>query len=399
MPIIRDMQEELVEKLSSKKRGARIKAYKKLLEKEPLQEVKYLENQNFNYHIRTGYSCAEVSPSLAVYKARKLGLPIIALADYATFKSAKELQKTAEPSQIAFYSGAEVNVAAEIDDKKSIKALIVGVPRKELKGLDDELSEYRALRRNYIKKTADKINVIFKPYGIRISAKEKSYYGGIKAPTDMRGLFSALSEEIIKKFGNENAIITFLTEKLKISLSEEDYKKLEDLSNQLYGEDLAYILSTELVIKGEAEKCKPAKHLVALANACGAIPVAVFDGEQKKLDEFIQKVQSIGFRSVMIEHRDSDELAAALYEKCVGAGLLPLCRTLIDYKRKKFDSTFESEELASLYNDCAYAVVGHEICTSTSVGDGLFSRERIKDLPDVEDRIKLYSRIAFKGDL
>ncbi len=388
------MQERLIEDLSSKRLGKRVRAYNKLIASDEPPKKVFTEKANVNFQIRTGYSCFDRSPSLAVYRVHRLGLPIVALVDFASLASAKELRKTAEPSGMAFYSGAEVTLSCEFTSDKTIKALCVGIPRKHLRDFHVDLEPYRALRLDYVKRVADKINVIFKGYGIKISPAEKIVLGGIKTLIDLRGLYLCLAEAIIKKFKTENAVIDFLTQKLKFSLEEEDLSKLEDFSNPLYLEDLVHIISSNLKIK-EAEKCKPVKQFIALSESHGSIPVAIYNGEN--LDDFIKKAKSAGFKSVLIEHDDLKDMADAFYNKCIENDMLPLCRSVVQYARINLDTEFDSEEVAKRFNDCAFAVVGHEISTTLHFGDGLFSNESVSLSPNLSERIKLFSHIGYKG--
>ena len=392
------MQERLIENLSKKRLGKRVRAYNKLIKADEKPQGVFTEKENFNFQIRTGYSCFDRSPSLAVYWAHKFGLPIVSLVDFASLASAKELQKTAEPSGIAFYSGAEVTLSCEFTANKTLKALAIGIPRKHVKQFHADLEPYRALRLDHVKGVAEKINLAFKGYGIKISPTEKVSFGGIKTSIDIRGLFVNLAEAIIKKFGSESAIIEFLTQKLKYDLSDEDIAKLEDFSSPLYLEDLSHIIYSHFKIK-ETEKCKPVKQFTALSDAHGAIAAAIFQGGAGEVEDFVKKAKAAGFKAVMAEHENIGPIAETLYEKCIENDMLPLCRSVIDYARSKFDAKFSSEDIAEKYNECAYAVVGHEISTTLNFDDGLFSKESVAVSPNLSDRITLYSHIGYKGKL
>ena len=387
------MQEQYIEQLSSSKPRKRIKAYKKLLPELTAIKENISKVRNVNVQVRTGSN--EISPSLAVYKAKRLSLPLISIVNYASLSAYKELACTAEPSFIAFYSGAEVLVSSE--KGTAFKALAIGIPEKQAKRFDDELSEYRKLRLNYLKKKADLINQAFKGYKIKISHLDK---GGLKYTEEAseKAVYALLADAIMKKFLSSAEITEFLQFKLKFSLSEEDILKLEDLANPLYKEDLTEVLESKLSLKQDAEKCKSYRHFVALTLANGAIPSAVYQGNASGAEDFVLSVKDKGFLSVTVEHGD-EETARAVYFACIKHGMLPLCRVLVGGSRGKADAEFKSEELATAYNECAYAVVGHEICTAINFFDGLFSRELLKNMPNMEDRIKLYSRIGAKGSV
>ena len=386
------MKDNYIEKLSSKKPRARIKAYKKLLASFDFQAEEISKTRNINVQVRTDSKGTDCSPALAVYKAKRLGLPMVAAVGYASLSAVKELRKTAEPSFIAFYSGAEVSLSQE--NGKLLRAMAIGIPFKQAMRFDDELSEYRKLKINYIKKTIDRLNSAFKAHKIKISHFEKE---DVKNALDAneKTVYSLLADEIMKKFSSPSDVLNFLTLKLKFDLSDSDRSKLEGIT-PLYREDLACVLGENLKIRAEAEKCKPIKHFIAMTKANGAIPAAIYDGKTE-IGEFTERARQAGFFAVIIEH--GDDLAEEAYDKCIAEGLLPLSRVLIERGRDTFDAEFSSEELAEKYNECAYAVVGHEICTSINILDGMFSKEHIKNLPDIKDRIKLFSRIGAKGKI
>lgn len=387
--------DNLIENLSSAKSKKRIRAFKKLMTSSDFIAEPLPENRNLNVQVRTIYSGAERTPALTVYNAKRLSLPMVAIVDNSSLKAAEELHKTAEPIDVAFYGGAEVSVA--LDNSTRIGAIALGIPYKQAKRFDEDLSDYRRLKLNYIKKTADKLNSLFKRFGIKISRTEKENV----AKSDFDGvgsIYSLLADEIMKKYATADEIMKLLTDKLKLNLDESFIAALKDVSNSLYKEDLAKALEESLDLKSEPEKCKSYKHFISLTLASGGIPSAVYSGNEAGAEAFIKKVADLGFLSVTVNH-GNEALANTVYEKCIENDMLPLCRILIDYSRNKADLDFENTDLAVKFNECAYAVVGHEICTAINFFDGLFSKENVKTIPGIADRIRLYSRIGAKGSI
>ena len=104
-------------------------------------------------------------------------------------------------------------------------------------------------------------------------------------------------------------------------------------------------------------------------------------------------IDRAGFKCIITDYK-TDEEAKELYDACIKADLLPLCRSVISSPRDKFDGAFKDAGLAAAYNECAFAVVGHEISTVFDLNGGLFSSDGL----NLAETIKLYSRISAKGN-
>ncbi|MBR1867963.1 MAG: hypothetical protein IJ800_05230 [Clostridia bacterium] len=386
--------EKLIEKLSSKYSFVRISAYNKLLKSHEFKQNTLSENFNVNYHVRTIYSCSGRTPSLAVYGALKQGAPMLAVIDHSSLSATEELQKTAEKSGIAYYSGAEVTLFSENFAPKPFIAVALGVPRANAFVFNEKLASYRALKSAYVKKLSDKINNIFKKYGIKTEMPAKIPFGGAKATMTRRRLFFILAEQIINKYDDGEKVVAFLTNDLRLELDRETINKLDDFANPLYVSDLADVLLNNLKIKTDDEKCHTIKQFISLCSDYSALPAIVYDGSD--IRQFVEKATKAGFRSIITRtEKGADELYSASIEN----GVLPLFCKVISTPRDKFDFEFEDAGLAAKYNECAFAVVGHEIATAIDASDGIFSEEQISKSPDIADRIKLFSRIGAKGTL
>ena len=388
------MQDErYIEKLNSKYSFIRINAYKRLLaDTEPA--IAQPENANCDYHVRTVYSCYERTPSLAVYQALRSGASMIGVVDHASFFSAKELRKTAERSGVAYFSGAEVTLSSDNFRGKTVSGIMLGVPKKNISSANAALAPYRKLRNDYACALVKKLNAYFRPYEIEISFYHKAFFAGGKSVPGKDRAFLLLAGEIMKKFVTGEEILGFLTRKIGVELSDDDRAKLEDVSNPLYLSDLAAALSGSRALKLPVEKCKPCDEFIELCKREGGIAAAVYvDGNPS---EFIKNAKSTGFDCVVFPQLE-DTLLQSLYDECVAGGMLPLCREVIEFPRKKFSAVFGDAETARKFNEAAFAVVGHEISVSFNVEDGLFSARSADAAPDLSERIKLFSRIGAKG--
>lgn len=383
--------EQLVSKLNDKRLRVRLKALKALSLNEITPDNPYEANRNINYVYRTVYSCFDRTPSLAVYYTKKFGMPLTAIVDYASLASANELIKAEKIAGGLYYCGAEV--AVKTGDGKRIILSAVGVPHKNVKIFNDELSSYRGKRLAFTNALREKLNARFKKYNISLPYAFWTLFGTVKT-TSLEDLYVNLANSIMQKFKAGEAITSFLVNDLSINLSDEELKKLEDSSSTLYVFDLAYALKNKLAIKQPDEHLNSAEHFISLCEKYGAISSATY--KEGNLDEFLAQVKALGLNSATAEFSSNQEFMREFYDKCMAQGILPIIRTLVAHPRKRLDGTFEDQELAKKYKDNALCIVGHEISSSINQEDGMFSKKTLEQFPTLEERIKLYSRVGTK---
>ncbi|MBR2385198.1 MAG: hypothetical protein IKA99_06315 [Clostridia bacterium] len=383
--------EQLVAKLNDRRLRVRLKALKTISLNETSTKTHYDANRNINYVYRTVYSCFDRTPSLAVYYTKKFGMPLTAIVDYASLSSAEELIKAEKIIGGLYYCGAEV--AVQTKDGKRIILSAVGIPHKNVKAFNEDLSSYRNKRLAFTNSLREKLNARFKKYNISLPYAFWSLFGTVKT-TSIEDLYVNLATNVMQKYQTGEAITSFLLNDLGLSLSEEDLKKLEDSSSTLYVFDLAYALKNKLVIKQPEESLNKAEDFIGLCNKYGAISSATFKGGN--LDEFLAEVKSLGLNSATAEFSNDQAFMQEFYDKCMTLDILPIVRTLVAHPRKRLDGTFEDLELAKKYKDNALCLVGHEISSSINPEDGMFSQKTIEQFPTLEERIKLYSRVGTK---
>ncbi len=381
--------EQLVSNLRKKSRFSRLAALKQLVSTENF-ETETNKKANFNFHCRTEYSCFDSTPSLAAYKLMKNGFPVTAIVDYASLSGAKELMKAEKILGGVYYIGTEVDVTDE--NGQARKMLSVGIPHKNIKPFNFELFFYRKLQNDFTDELLAKLNSRFKKYDINLAAPARSFF----KTTSTEDIFVCLAAAIVEKFGSADAITGFLTDKLGVTLSESDIKRLEDTANTYYTVDLAAALYNNYKLKLPARKCKTAREFVSASDSHGAISLLVLSGDENEAVDFALKnnIKGIIFD---IDKVNPDFDAEAFYEKCLSAGILPLARMVCDYPKKKLVHEFKDEKTAELFRETAFAVIGHEITASLNVNDGMFSERSIENTPDLKDRIRLFSRIGLKG--
>ena len=383
--------EQLVAKLNDRRLRVRLKALKALSLNETTPETPYDSNRNINYVYRTVYSCFDRTPSLAVYYTKKFGMPLTAIVDYASLASANELIKAEKIMGGLYYCGAEV--AVQTKEGKRIILSAVGVPHKNVKVFNEELSSYRGKRLAFTNSLREKLNARFKKYSISLPYAFWTLFGTVKT-TSIEDLYVNLATNVMQKYQTGEAITNFLINDLAIELTDDELKKLEDSSSTLYAFDLAYALKNKLAIKHPVESLNNVEDFISLCKKHGAISSATYKGGD--LDEFLAEVKELGLNSATAEFSNDQKFMREFYDKCMALGILPIIRTLVAHPRKRLDGTFEDLELAKKYKDNALCIVGHEISSSINPEDGMFSPKTIEQFPTLEERIKLYSRVGTK---
>ena len=384
--------EQLVAKLNDKRMKARLKALKALTQDSSVQIQSSDNHNNINCVFRTVYSCFDRSPSLAVYYTYKFGMPLTGIVDYASLASAEELIKAEKFVGGIYYCGAEVAVKAPSGERIILSA--VGVPHKNVKAFNDELSSYRSKRLAFTNALREKLNARFKKYSISLPYAFWSLFGAVKT-TSVEDLYVNLASKVIDKFKSASAITKFLTEDLGLEISEDEGKKLSDETSTLYLFDLAYALKNKLKIKHPDEELHSAKHFLSLCKKYGAISSATYKGGD--LNDFLKQIKILEINSATAEFSSNDQaFMQEFYDKCIENDILPIVRTLVSHPRKKPDNKFADETLATKFNETASCIVGHEISSSINFDDGMFTPATIERFPSLEERIKLYSRVGTK---
>ncbi len=381
--------EQLVSNLKKKSRFSRLAALKQLAAVEH-PETETNKKANFNFHCRTEYSCFDSTPSLSAYKLMKNGFPVTAIVDYASLSGAKELMKAEKILGGVYYIGTEVDVTDE--NGQARKMLSIGIPHKNIKSFNFELFFYRKLQNDFTDELLFKLNSRFKKYGISVATPSRSFF----KTTSTEDVFVCLAEAIVEKFKKADEIVGFLTDKLGITLSEDNLKRLEDIANTYYRIDLAATLYNNYKLKLPERKCRSVKEFISASDSHGAISAVVVTGAEYEAVDFAvaNNIKAVVFD---IDKMSPDFNAEAFYNVCLASNLLPIARMVCDYPKKKLVCEFEDEKTAELYRETTFAVIGHEITASLNVKDGMFSERSIENTPNLKDRIRLFSRIGLKG--
>lgn len=408
--------------LNDGKAQQRLAALKKLIENGlPSRQVR---EKDANNHIHTFYSFSPYSPTMAAYKAYEAGLTSAGIMDHDTLSGANEFKSACAMLNLGCTCGVEVRARIggewgkinHPDQDNCIYMSAYGVPAQSIEPFNEYLAKYRTLRNVRNKAMCDKINASFSQYGISLNFKKdvlaisQANEGGTVTE---RHLLYALADKLENKFGRTPVLLTFLTEKLGLSLSQKQSGFLTDESNKFFLYDLLGALksNTEFFYVNADEELPTVEEFTAKALEFGAIPTYAYLGdvgesvtgdkraqkfEDAFLDALLLKLKSIGIKAVTyMPTRNNMEQLLRIKALCAKLGLFEISGEDVNSPRQKFMceklSLTEFENLIT----STWALIGHESAGSADVTKGMFADDAINQYPNLQDRVSYFAQIGY----
>jgi len=382
------------------------------------------KTNNVNNHIHTTYSFSPYSPTMAAYLAWKNGLTTAGIMDHDSVGGAREFVEAGRIIGIATTVGCEMRCSVKNTpfgdklinnpDQKSVAYLALhGIPHQNIAKVEEFLKPYRDQRNIRNRKMTDNLNNILAPYGVSLDFDKdvvplsKSDENG---SITERHLLFAVSAKLIERFGKGAAIVDFLRDEMKLSLSAKIIGMLSDESNPHYQYDLLGALKGNLVekfyIPAEAE-CPDITAFVALAKEVGGISAYAYLGDvgdsvtgDKKtqkfeddfLDEYVAYLAEIGFNAItyMPTRNTLDQLKRVM-ALCEEHGLFQISGEDINSPRQSFICEALSRPEFKHLIVSTWALIGHEKRATLDLSDGMFSEKTIKEWPSLSKRVKHFA--------
>lgn len=366
--------EKIVGALSSYTRYKRHRLLKKL--RKNINEV--TSTQKAIPFVRSVYSFSNQSPSMMAYLAYKSDLGLIGLFDMETLEGVKEFKKGCRLFGIETCVGVDVQVNPHITDNIASNCGFMGVADKYLKQAGKFLKPYREKHRERVAEMVDRINKKIKTLGIKISfiydvySLSKFIRGG--TITD-KHVWLALSKKLINTYGKGEALI----EKVKTvyELSEMDITLMSDISNPFYEYDLAKAL--KLAFRFDQNPHASHKDVIEFAHSINAL--ALYElrfGSCGREAEIVEQVKAEGYDILAFDPRVmKPEEVENLVKLCFNQQIFALPLEIIDYPRKKFDTSITDKDLIAKLEKSAWAIAGHQLLVSKGLGG-------LKDLGDID---------------
>ncbi len=301
-----------------------------------------------NNHIHTIYSFSPYSPTAAIYMARAEGLETAGIMDHDSIGGAEEFRLAGEIAGIGTTCGMECRVSLEgtslagrrlnNPDQSGVAYMAIhSVPSTGFDRMQKFFAPLREKRNVRNKLMLAKINELTAPYGVVLDFEKDvlpiSQFSEGGSVTE-RHLLYALSQKILSVKGRENCI-GFITDDLKISLSEKQIAQLSSPESAYFLYDLLGIMKANLVERiyiPATDECPRLSDIVKLSDEVGAILCYPYLGDvgesptgDKKaqkfeddfLDELFPMLKEEGVRAITyMPARNTPEQIARLQDLC-----------------------------------------------------------------------------------
>jgi len=391
--------EHLVEGLNAADKNQRLDALKKLAQKYKAGEVsKPNFVDNVNNHIHTTYSFSPYSPTKAVYMAWSSGLATAGIMDHDSVSGAEEFIEAGKIIGLPITVGFECRVSVlgtplegkrvNNPDQKSVAYLAMhGIPHQMIDETESFLAPYRAKRNERNRLMLGKLNEYLAPSGISLDfdrdvlpLSEHASGGSVTERHLLYALSSAIAENDLHKY--------FLLGLFKAQLVSNFYVDAK--------EELPHI-----------------NDFMSFAEKIGAVPAYPYLGdvgvsvtgdkktqsfEDSYLDELMEFLAKIGMRAVTyMPARNTMEQLKRVMSLCETHGFFQISGEDINSPFQKFIcEKIETPEFKHLI-ESAWALIGHELAAGQNLSNGMFSKETMSNMPNLNDRIKYYAELARKA--
>ena len=408
--------------LNASTKQERLAALAALLKEE--KEKPLSRENDANNHIHTIYSFSPYSPTKAAYMAYSAGLTSAGIMDHDSLSGAEEFKTAAKMLNIGATCGVEVRAKFKKgfgkinhpDQPDCIYMSAHGIPKQSITPLNDYLAFFRNKRYERDAKMCDLITEKYGKFGISLDFMKDVYplscakEGG---SITERHLLYALSKKLAERFGRTENLLNFLTEDLKLNISEKIRGYLSDENNPHFLYDLLGVLKadTKFFYIDADEELPDAYEFVSLVKSYGGIPAYSYLGDvgdsvtgdkkaQKFEDDFlpelIEEVKKAGFLAVAyMPTRNTFAQLDRIMSFCREYGFFQISGEDINTPRQKFTCEALANPEYSHLIDSTWALIGHEaISSEKGLEYGMFSEKSVKETPDLNERILKFAKIG-----
>ena len=382
-----------------------------------------------NNHIHTNYSFSPYSPTKAVWMAYNAGLATAGIMDHDSISCAREFIEAGKIIGIETTIGFECRIdcsktplngkTINNPDQKSVAYVAVhGIPHTKIDGVNNFIAPFRDKRNKRNAKMTDNINKIMQVYGIKLDFERdimpisKYIEGG---SITERHILYGLSLKLIEKFGRGLELVSFLKNKLELSLSSKLEDCLLDIHNAFYVYDLLGGLKSDMVPMfyiDAHDECPSATRLIEFCSEIGAISAYAYlgditdsvtgDKKSKKfeddyIDLLFDVIKNLGFNAITyMPSRNTMQQLMRIKSMSEIYGFMQISGEDINSPRQSFIcSAARNIEFSNLI-DSTWALIGHEKAATKDINNGMFSLDTAAKYPNINDRINVYKKIQLK---
>lgn len=382
-----------------------------------------------NNHIHTTYSFSPYSPTKAVYMAWQSGLATAGIMDHDSLSGAEEFLRAAAlvgmPATVGMECRASMKNTAlcgkriNNPDQKSVAYVALhGIPNQSIDLLNGFFSYYRFRRGERNRKMCENINALLSNYGLELD------YDNDVLPLSMaheggsvteRHILYALAKKITARFDEPEKVVDFLENEMKLSISQKVRRQILSGRDhpEFYEYDILGALKSNMVekfyIDADAE-CPDIFELQKVCSACGAVFAYAYLGDvgdsvtgdkkaQKFEDDYLEllfyELDHIGFDAVTyMPSRNSEAQLRRIMELCEKHRFFQISGEDINSPRQLFICEALKNPKYSNLVDSAWALIGHENAATGDHSRGMFSKETLCDMPELDNRISHYSKLG-----
>ena len=245
---------DYINDLNAKTAEQRLDALKIALKNQTEKPVR--RDNDANNHIHTIYSFSPYSPTKAAYMAYSAGLTSAGIMDHDSLSGAEEFKAAAKMLGLGCTCGMEVRAKYKKgfgkmnhpDQEECIYMAAHGIPAQSIKPLNEYMSYYRGKRNERDAAMCETITEKYGKFGITLDFMKDVYplscasEGG---SVTERHLLFALAKKLAAKFGKTEKLLNFLTDDLKLAVSEKIRGYLLDADNENFLYDLLGVLKAD----------------------------------------------------------------------------------------------------------------------------------------------------------
>ncbi len=411
-------------KLNSSTAKDRLLALEEVL-KTQTEKPNFREN-DANNHIHTIYSFSPYSPTLAAYMAYNAGLTSAGIMDHDSLSGAKEFKSACKALNLGSTCGVEVRAKFNKgfgkmnhpDQNECIYMAAHGVALRYVDEFNAYLGNFRKKRNERNERMCNLISEKYAKYGITLDFEKdvaplsKVEEGG---SITERHLLYALAIKISNRYLDRNELLSFLENGLGLTVSEKIKGYILDANNPHFLYDLVGVLKadTKFFYIDADEEMPIAEEFISKAKSFGAIPAYAYLGDvgdsvtgdkkaQKFEDDYLEdlfiELKKAGFLAIAyMPTRNTPEQLTKLQGLCKKYGMFEISGEDINSPRQQFCcKALAQKEYAHLI-DSTWALIGHEyLVEKYGASEGMFSEKALKEMPDLNKRIKLFAEIGRK---
>ena len=381
-----------------------------------------------NNHVHTTFSFSPYTPANAVWQAIRSGLCTVGIVDHDSVSGAEEFIKAGEALSIATTVGFEVRTdwsdtpfaGRRVNNPDQLTSAYIcahGVPHSQMDKADKFLAGIRSAREKRSRAMTERLNGLLRTHGIEINYDKDIIplsYAEFGGEVTERHMLFALTKQLLAKYGKGEELISFLTGKMGIAMSESQLKLLRDMEYEYYDYDVLNILKgsfvTPIYIESTTDETPPVAEAVAAIRDMGAIPTYCYLGdvgasptgdkkEQKFEDDYLDDLfpvcRELDFDAIAyMPSRNTIPQLQRVMALCDKYSFLQISGEDINQPRQSFICRQLKDPMFAHLADTAWALVGHEIAATDDIRKGFFGDGSKPDAQEISKRIQKYKAIG-----